>query len=68
MSSINPQSDPENVYPEDNTDTVEEPSENELPPYTAEEVAQTLQIDSAVETAQFEGSAERIINAIHGMG
>ena len=57
MSSPNPQHDPENVYPEDNTDSVEEPSgdEDELPSYTVEEVKQMQQVDSAVERFQLTG-------------
>lgn len=57
---------PDEKYPDD-IETVEEPSENEHESYTDAETKQTLEVDSAVETAQFEGSAERIINAIHGM-
>ena len=63
MSSPNPQHDPENVYPEDNTDSVEEPSgnsgefrdEDELSPYTDEEAKQMQQVDSAVERFQLTG-------------
>ena len=51
MSSPNPQHDPENVYPED-TETVEEPSEEEEGPYTDEEVKQMQAVDSAVERSQ----------------
>ena len=65
MSHIDPQHEKDNELPDD-IEIVEEPPEEEEEPYTDEEVAQTLQVDSAIETAQFEGSAERIMNAIIG--
>ena len=52
MSHINPTHDPENKYPEDNTDVVEEPLEEEEETYTDEEDKQALETDSAIEKHQ----------------
>mgnify|MGYP001617659691 CR=1 FL=1 len=55
MSNPNPQSDPENEYPED-IKTVEESSEEEeLPSYTDEEDKQAIATDSEVENYQLTG-------------